>query len=241
MERRLAGARGLGVEDAMALLASHEAGDVPGWERMTGDCLAQSISVQSVVVDAERQAVWISVGSAPTSKGPWHCVPWQWERGGPEARIIEAPLVDHQAPESASATAYRSYIDAARLEGHFADEALVEAAMARAIALQPDDPSYRHLAGGLALRAGRPDEALAHFEVALATERSAFRTGELHRWAALAAGWSGRSERARSHRAALFAHAEPACGEAKAAVDKPLARRRHREIAVDFQLLTLST
>ena len=99
MERRLVGASGLGVEDAMALLASHEAGDVPGWERMTGDCLAQSISVQSVVVDAERQAVWISVGSAPTSKGPWHCVPWQWERGGPEARIIEAPLVDHQAPD----------------------------------------------------------------------------------------------------------------------------------------------
>src|SRR5262249_32304950 len=31
LERRLDGARGLGVEDAMELLCSHEAGDVPGF------------------------------------------------------------------------------------------------------------------------------------------------------------------------------------------------------------------
>lgn len=250
MERRLTGAKGLGIGDAMALLSSHEAGDVPGWERMTGDCLAQSISVQSVVVDAEREAVWVSVGEAPTSKGPWLCVPWKWERGAPEVQIIEAPdLAEPSAgrapgvdPDgSPRAEAYRAYVDAARLEGHSADEALVAATLARAIALQPDDPSYRHLAGGLALRSGRPDEALAHFEAALATERSTFRSGELRRWAAQAASWSGRSDDAKAHRAALLADRDPATAEARAAVDKPLPRRRHREIGVDFQLLTLST
>lgn len=241
MERRLARADGAGpltALDAMALLSSHEAGDVPGWERMTGDCLAQSISVQSVVVDAEHEAVWVSVGEAPTSKGPWLRVPWRWERSGAEAQVMSAPSVA-TAP-SAQASGYRSYVDAARLDGHSADEAAVEAAMARAIALQPGDPSYRHLAGGLALRAGRPDEALTHFEVALTTERSTFRIGELHRWAALAADWSGQRERHRGHRAALMSD-EPSVAGSRSALDKPLPRRRHREIGVDFQLLTLST
>jgi len=231
---------GLDVADAMALLSSHEAGDVPGWERSTGDCLAQSITVQSVVVDAERQAVWVSVGEAPTSKGPWICVPWHWDHGAAEAQVIEAPP-RIEVPESARDAAYRAYVEAARLEGHFGTEASVEAAIARALALQPADPSYRHLAGGLALRAGRPDDALAHFEVALTTERSSFRTGELHRWAHQAATWTGQKGRAREHRQTLLANDEPALAEAKAAVDKPLTRRRHREIGIDFQLLTLST
>jgi len=242
MERRLTGAKGLGVSDAMTLLSSHEAGDVPGWERMTGDCLAQSISVQSVVVDAEQEAVWVAVGEAPTSKGPWLLVPWRWDRSAPEVRVEAAPIV----PTSGAATAardeaYRAYVDAARLEGHGADETLVAATLARAIALQPDDPSYRHLAGGLALRSGRPDEALLHLEAALTGERSTFRSAELHRWASLAARWSGRPDNARAHRAALLAIDDAAAVEAKAGVDKPLPRRRHREIGVDFQLLTLST
>jgi len=127
-----------------------------------------------------------------------------------------------------------------RREGDLGDGGAVGAGMARAIALQPDDPSYRHLAGGLALRAGRPDEALTHFEVALTTERSTFRIGELHRWAALAADWSGQRASGRGHRVALTSD-EPSFAGSRSALDKPLPRRRHREIGVDFQLLTLST
>lgn len=244
LERRLSGARGLGVDDAMALLSSHEAGDVPGWERATGDCLAQSISVQSVIVDAEREAVWVSAGRAPTSKGPWVRVPWRWTER-PEVRIETAPghdegdVGDRPTIASPREAAYLAFMEAARLEGLRESEARVEAAMAEAIVHAPDDPSYRHIAGGLALRSGRPDEALAHLEVALDHERSAFRRGELLRWASVAARWAGRSQRADDHAAALMASSDPACRAAQLASRRTPSRRRHREIGVDLQLLTI--
>ena len=211
LERRLQGMQGMTAASAMALLGDHESGDVPGWDRMTGDCLAQTISVQSVVVDPERQELWVGVGQAPTSKGPWQRIPWRWD--GPELDVLPAPRMP--ADTDPRAVAYAHFVEAARLEAMRGTESAVEASVHQAIALQPDDPSYRHIAGGLALRSNRPDEALAHFETALAHERSAFRQGELQHWATIAAAWS------RDTRASL-------------------ARRRHREIGVDFQLLTLT-
>lgn len=211
LERRLRGLRGMTPAAAMALLGDHESGDVPGWERMTGDCLAQTISVQSVVVDPERQALWVGVGQAPTSKGPWQRIPWRWD--GPELEVLPAP--QDTAQTSPRDVAYAWFVEAARLEANRAHEHDVETAVSQAVALQPDDPSYRHIAGGLALRSNRPDEALAHFEAALANERSTFRQGELRHWASVAAAWNNNTR-------------------------APLARRRHREIGVDFQLLTLT-
>lgn len=239
LERRLDGARGLGVPDAMALLSSHEAGDVPGWERATGDCPAQSISVQSVVIDAEREEVWVSAGGAPTSKGPWVRVPWRWS-SGPEARVVAEGSVAGPSDEGSRAAAYRSFMEGARLEGLRENEARVELAVAGAIALQPEDPSYRHVAGGLALRSGRPEEALIHLEAALATERSAFRRGELLRWASVAARWAGQTRRGNEHLGALLASDEPALREAQTAARRSPSRRRHREIGVDLQLLSIS-
>lgn len=244
LERRLDGARGLGVEAAMALLGSHEAGDVPGWQRMTGDCPAQSISIQSVIVDPEREVILIGAGSAPTSKGPWIEVPWRW-RDGPGCTIVNgdgaAERAIHPCDRGPGDEAYAHFVEAARLEAIRAPERDVEASLLRALALAPDDPSYRHLAGGLALRAGRPDDALAHLEAALETERSVFRQGELHRWASLAARWCDRGARAAVHRAALMANPEAALAAARRGIDRGLARRRHREIGVDFQLLGLSS
>jgi len=245
LERRLDGALGLGVADAMALLSSHEAGDVPGWERSTGDCLAQSISVQSAIVDAEREQVWVSAGASPTSKGPWVRVPWRWG-GGPEVRV-EVAAGGTGASGGGDAdplalrreAAYHAFMEAARLEGLRGSEADVEQAMARAIAIAPDDPSYRHIAGGLALRSGRPDEALVHLESALAHERSTFRRGELLRWASVAARWAGRPRRAVEHAAALAAERDPACRQAQTAARRAPSSRRHREIGVDLQLLTI--
>lgn len=250
LERALEGARGLGVGDAMALLASHEAGDVPGWERATGDCPAQTITIQSAVVDPEREVVWVSTGPAPTSKGPWVKVPWRWS-GGPECRVI-TPQADEAPParedlraatwvSSTRGEAYQHLVEAARLEAIGADEASVEAFVQRALELEPDDPSYRQLAGGLALRSGRFDEALEQLEAALTTERSDFRIAELHRWAAISARWADRPARAREHRQALeMAGLRGDRGRFSRWRDATLARRRHREIGVDFQLLSLT-
>ena len=188
---------------------------------MSGDCLAQTISVQSALVDPERQELWVGVGQAPTSKGPWQRIPWRWD--GPEVAILPAPPVPTQT--DVRQIAHGWFVEGARLEANRADEREVEAAVREAIALQPTDPSYRHIAGGLALRSNRPEEALAHFEVAIANERSTFRQGELRRWADVAAAWSAK------------AHPKGATQPTSARV---LARRRHREIGVDFQLLTLT-
>lgn len=219
--------QGLGVADAMALLGSHEAGDVPGWERATGDCLAQSISVQSVVVDASRQIVWVGTGSAPTSAGPWVAVPWRWgERG---AEVIETPTV--LGPEGSWSRGPRSvgfahFMEAARLESVRADEAAVEAAIEAAVRAAPDDPSYRHLAGGIALRSGRFGDATVHLEAALEAERSRFRRDQLEGWGRLARRWAGKSAGARMASARSGAADLPA--------------RRHRELGVDFQLLAIT-
>lgn len=219
--------RGLGVEDAMALLGSHEAGDVPGWERATGDCLAQSISVQSVVIDPEREVVWVGTGSAPTSAGPWVAVPWRWgERRA--VRVIEAPTAD--GPRASwsrgpRAVGFAHFMEAARLESVRADEAAVEVAIEAAVRAEPEDPSYRHLAGGIALRSGRFDEALAHLEGALEAERSPFRRSQLEGWAGLARRWAGK-------------RAGSARGPRPDAL-RDLPARRHRELGVDFQLLAI--
>ena len=77
------------------------------------------------------------------------------------------------------------------------------------------------------MRSGDFEAALDHLEGALATERSPWRIGELHRWAAVAARWGDKPGRAREHEGVVTA---------------PLKRwpvRRHREVGVDFQLLTL--
>jgi hypothetical protein len=239
LERHLEGARGLGVGDATRLLSSHEAGDVPGWERLTGDCPAQTITIQSAVVDPEREELWVSTGGAPTSKGPWVRVPWRWG-GAAECRLVGA-AGDARALAAGTSggreAAYAHLVEAARLEQISADEDAVEAALGRALALAPDDPSLRQLAGGLALRAGRFDDAIEHLEAAMESERSTFRIAELHRWASRAARWAGRSGRAREHRRDLGSRRDQSGSLGR--LDGWSARWRHREVAVSFQLLSL--
>lgn len=254
MARRLEACAGepMTVAGAMALLGSREAGDVPGWERTTGDTLCQSVTIQSVVVDVEGGAIWVGSGEAPTSLGPWTRVPMAWQ-GGLGVDRIAAPPAIALAGDDASRRAYQAYgafMEATKLERVAAPMAAVEAAMARAVALAPEDPSYRHMAGALALRAGRPAEALAHFEAALEGERSPFRLGELSLWAGRAAdamgamGAMGSSARARGHREAVRASQLPLLEEARRAARQDATRRytalRGREVGLDFQLMCVN-
>ncbi|MFO0749571.1 MAG: C45 family peptidase [Myxococcota bacterium] len=182
MERALGRVGPITPGQAMALMGSREAGDVDGWQRATGDTICQSITLQSVVFEPEHGRLWVGCGDAPASLGPWVEVPWRW--GAPGVSVI-APT-----PGAVGADAgwpgYVDFMEAARLEGMRAPIEDVERALARALAAVPDDPSYLHLAGGCALRAGRPDEAVDRFERAQVGERSAFRRRELAAWTARA-------------------------------------------------------
>jgi len=190
LERSLARDRGLRPTDAMALLGSREAGDVPGWERSTGDTLCQSITIQSVVIDAEQQRLWLGAGPAPASLGPWVEVPWQW--GEPGSTIV-APAA-REIDKMTVRPGFEHFMEAARLEGLHRSHEEVERALTQAVAAAPEDPSYQHLAAGCALRAGRIAQAREHLEAALAHERSPFRQHEL-------TAWIGRTKRPNARRA----------------------------------------
>ncbi len=250
MRRALEVRRGLSAADAMRLLASHEAGDVPGWTRATGDCLGQSISVQSVVVDPERGRIWVSTGDTPTSRGPWAEVPWTWDEGVGLREVrpsLDTPrgqaedrLEGADYRTGASGEAYQAYLRAALLESQRGPEAMVQASIEEAVRIAPSDPSYRHLAGGVALRLGEFDHAYEHFMAAITTERSRFRIGELRLWASRAAQWAGRDSAAHEQRRTLGATNGPETEAAKRALNQKMGRRAHREVGVDFQLLTLT-
>lgn len=246
MKRALEGigpGRGLDTDAAKTLLGSHVAGELDtGFERATGDCLGQSISIQSVVVDPEREVIHVSAGDVPASRGPWVEVPWRWDEG---AAMTE--LAANEGPSSggdryrvgSEGLAYEAFLLASRLEIQRGPEALVRAAMERAVALCPEDPSFRHLAGGLALRDGDLRHAAEHLEVALEHEPSPFRRCELLRWDAKVARWSGQPRRERERRSELLAQLPPAL--ATAAVKDIEHRRRIEPVGVDFQLLAITT
>jgi len=242
--------RGFEVEDAKALLGSHVAGDEAAWgrggssgvyTRATGDCLAQSISIQTVVVDPDRQIVHVATGDHPTSRGPWEEVRWHWEKT-PTMTVRpgrQAPEACGPYRDGAEGLAYQRFLAASRLEIQRAPAVAVRETMEQAVRLCPEDPSFRQLAGGLALRAGDLGGALEHFEVAIAREPSAFRRAELLSWDARVSRWSGRRGRERTQRLAL-SQLLPA-ELIPAAMGDIEQRRSAPAIGVDFQLLTLST
>ena len=132
---------------------------------------------------------------------------------------------------------------ASELEGNRGSVAQIVNELADAISQYPSDPSYRHLAGGVALRSGQLADAYRHFEAAIEHERSSFRRGELHLWAGRAADGLGRSNVASAHRRALLAMSDPHLAPARKAAQKGFDSGRtgaFADLAVDFQLLTLS-
>lgn len=251
--------RGFEVEDAARLLGSHVAGDdanlgrglVGGdsgtYTRATGDCLAQSISIQSVVVDPERQTIHVATGDHPTSRGPWTEVRWRWG-DAPSMTVRTADEVQARGKASSEGApyaaghegrAYQRFLAASRLEIRRAPAVAVREAMEDAVALLPTDPSFRHLAGGLALRAGDLRGALDHFGPALEHEPSAFRRAELLSWDAKVSRWAGLKERERDRRRALAELLPgPLVGAAMADIER---RKKVPKVGVDFQLLTITT
>jgi hypothetical protein len=91
---------------------------------------------------------------------------------------------DIAAPHDA---ATRALYDAAQAYDNHHDVAGTLAAVERAVAADPDDPSLRLPAAWLALESKLPDRAIVHVHAGLETETEPYRRGQLLLWGARAA------------------------------------------------------
>lgn len=210
-EAALEAALAAGPADVPALaraLASRRDPDAPDVERLLGAVVAQSAQVQSVVLEAASQTLWLGVGAAPVGEGPWLRVRWDWD-GAPGAWQIDeaapaglgvevAPAFSLPRHPAADAVARAQIIEH---EHH--DPALTAAALAEAIALAPTDPSLRLSLLWIELRRGRHADAVAAAEAGLVHEQLPYRRGQLLLWGARAATAAGDDARAAAWRAEL--------------------------------------
>ncbi len=207
----LAAARSVGGADVEALarmLVSRADPDDAGVERLLGGVVAQAAQVQSAVVEAGSQTLWLGVGAAPVGEGRWLRVQWDWD-GAPGAWQI-----DQAAPAGLGVTVDESFTlprhpaaDAVAraqiVEHEHHDTDATAAALAEAIALAPADPSLRLAMTWIELRRGRWSAALAAATAGLELERLPYRRAQLLLWGARAAIAAGQPERALSWRTEL--------------------------------------
>jgi hypothetical protein len=237
------GQEGLGVAGLQALLGSHECPDVPGHERPAGGVLGQGMSVKSIVCEPEAQRLHVSVGLCPTGLGPWALVPWSWDE--PEgARLAELETQDRpSASRYASGSGregYQAYLDAVRIEGQGGEMVELAACLQRAAQLDPQEPTYRLMAGALRLQGGDAAGALQHFRSGLERERAPFARGQLLLWASRAADASGQGAEAQALRDELLALEHPLLGDhhekARRERRRPFPRSQRRRIRVHASL-----
>lgn len=236
------------VEHLQDLLGDHSDADLPGVQRAAGGVLAQSNGVHSVVIDAERQAIDVSVGAVPTGHGPWLRVPWTW-RDAPGADEIDLTQLraDHLADRdgdhfhgSRRGPGYRAFLEAARLEMMGADARRVDSALQDAARLDPNETTYALLAAGCSLRNGDLATGSDHLARGCAHEKSAFYRGRLLLWRSRAADGVGDRATAQAARRELQQLDHPMLDRyhraARAESSAPYSDRRLRRTHVFVQL-----
>lgn len=164
----------------------------PGRGRQFGGILAQPLNVHAVVVAPSAQRAWLGVDRAPTCEGRWAELHWAWDgpAGGWELGSTEASgFTAEEKPDFVAphAPATRHVHDAARAWEANHDVKTARAAIERAVAADPDDPSIRLIATWLALEDRAPDRALLHVHAGLALETEPYRRGQLLVWGSRAA------------------------------------------------------
>lgn len=221
---------GVTVADLQRALDSHVDPRAPGVHRGAGGVVSQPCTVKSMVIEPEARRVHVSVGRAPTSRGPYVAVPWDWDGavGGVELEHVAAA----DEPAGDAERAYLHYAEASRLESLAGDWRGALRELERAVWLAPGDPSYRFLAGVLRLRTPEYELALEHLVAGLETETLPLRRGQLLLWASRAADAAGQAQRARTLRAELLAMDHDELAEyrswARAEERKPFDARKRR-------------
>ncbi len=166
-----------------------------GMQRHLGAVLAQATNVHCAVVTPGLQKAIVGIDHAPVCEGRWAEITWQWagatggwELGGDgfTARVRD----DIAAPHDAATTAI---YEAAQAYDNAHDVPVTLAAVERAVAAAPEDPSLRLPAAWLAFEHGQPARALVHIDAGLATETDPYRRGQLLLWGARLAARTGNS------------------------------------------------
>jgi hypothetical protein len=177
--------------------------EAPERKRHLGGILAQGTNVHCAVVTPGRREAIVGIDHAPTCEGRWAELAWEWDgpngawelgaaatSSGFRARVRDDIAAPHDAATKAIYEAVQAY------DNHH-DVPAPLAAIERAVAADPDDPSIRLPAAWLALEANRPERAIAHVHAGLATETEPYRRGQLLLWGARAARTQDRALAAR--------------------------------------------
>lgn len=184
--------RPLSPQDLARCLGDRHDAAAPDTRRRFGAILAQPLNVHSVVVVPGLRRAWQGVDRAPCCEGTWAEIAWEWdgpmggwELGAHASSGFEARELPHFVAPHDDAT--RAVQDAARAFEQDHDVVAARAAIDRAIAVAPADPSLRLTALWLALEAADTGSALAHAKVGLAHESDPYRRGQLLSWGLRAA------------------------------------------------------
>jgi hypothetical protein len=193
------------AKDVATFLGNRHDACAPERTRHIGAILAQPLNVHCVVVKPAALEAWQGVDAAPSCEGTWAHVAWQWDgaQGGWELDEVEGrgfavtPLDNFVAPHDAATCHVREAMTAYESRH---DAAAARAAIDKAIAVAPDDPSLRLAAAWLAMELGANDRAVIHVHAGLALESEPYRRGQLLVWGARAADASDDRDLARRWR-----------------------------------------
>lgn len=185
----------LGSEDLMRFLGDRTDPDAPEVARHLGGVVAQPCNVHAIVVEPETSSLLLGVGPAPVCDGPFVRVRFAWDgpvgawEVDPDGRLDAAGIAVEPAevPGAGRGAATAHVVAAIREEQSSHDPRAIGAALERAIAAAPDDPSLRLAAAWTHLRRGDAGRALAHVRAGLVRETLAYRRGQLLLWGARAA------------------------------------------------------
>lgn len=185
VERRAAP---LSPRDVACFLGDRRDPQAPERVRRLGGILAQPTNVHCVVVRPGERRAWVGADAAPVCEGKWAEVAWAWDgpAGGWEVDGGGFTVVEHSdfvAPHDAATRHLHAAVRAFEADR---DLPTARAALERAVAADPDDPSLRLGAAWLALEDGAPGRAVVHVHAGLATETEVYRRGQLLLWGAYA-------------------------------------------------------
>lgn len=166
--------------------------DAHGARRRLGSILAQPTNVHCAVIAPAHRLAHVGVDRAPVCEGQWAEIAWDWrgasgawEIGAAENSGFTAKL--HDAFVAPHDLATRELGEATRIYETSHDVVATLAAIERAIAAAPEDPSLRLAGAWLALEGNARDRAVRHVHEGLATERDPYRRGQLLLWGSRAA------------------------------------------------------
>ncbi|MCA9598834.1 MAG: hypothetical protein KC776_36230 [Myxococcales bacterium] len=194
------------------------------------EAISQLMTVASVVFEPSAGMFYVATGRAPTSNNEFVAFSLDGEAPAPE----RAPLTGGQIASPERAEAFHAYRDAYDAYFSHQDVGAARKLMARAVALQPEQPLYHYIAALLALSAQDAAAAEASLDAALALGHSVpEREASLRLWRARARDLRGRRADANGdYRAALSG--DPAV---RRAAERGLKKRyTSRRFGIEFAL-----